>query len=58
MVSLVYVDEKTKNISGIGPDVMEELAKALGDVMIEWVADSWATLQQASRQTNLILLTL
>ena len=37
------MDEKTKKLSGIGPDVMEELAKALGDVKIEWVADSWST---------------
>jgi len=39
-----YVDEKTKKISGIGPDVIEELAKALGDVKIEWVADTWGTI--------------
>jgi len=38
-----YVDQKTNKVIGIGPDVMEELAKAMG-VKIEWVADSWATL--------------
>ena len=38
-----YVDQKTNKIVGMGPDVMEELAKAMG-VKIEWVADSWATL--------------
>ena len=39
-----YVDQKTNKLVGMGPDVMEELAKALGNVKIEWVADSWATL--------------
>jgi cyclohexadienyl dehydratase len=38
------MDEKTKKLTGIGPDVIEELAKALGGVKIEWVADNWATL--------------
>lgn len=40
----MFVDEKTKKLSGIGPEVIEELAKALGNVKIEWVADSWGTL--------------
>lgn len=39
-----YVDEKTKKITGMSPDVFEEMAKALGNVKIEWVADSWGTL--------------
>jgi ABC-type amino acid transport substrate-binding protein len=46
-----YVDEKTKKLSGIGPGVIEELAKALGNVKIEWVADSWGTLP-AGLQAN------
>ena len=40
----MVMDEKTKKLTGIGPDVIEELAKALGNVKIEWVADNWATL--------------
>lgn len=39
-----YVDQKTNKLIGMGPEVMEELAKAMGNVKIEWVADSWATL--------------
>ena len=39
-----YVDQKANKLVGIGPDVMEELAKALGNVKIEWITDSWATL--------------
>jgi cyclohexadienyl dehydratase len=39
-----YIDQKTNKLTGIGPDVVEELARALGNVKIEWVADNWATL--------------
>lgn len=39
-----YVDQKTNKLVGIGPEVMEELAKAMGNVKIEWVADSWPTM--------------
>ena len=45
------LDEKTKKLTGIGPEVVEELAKALGNVKIEWVADNWATLV-AGLQSN------
>ena len=45
------LDDKTKKLVGIGPDVMEELAKALGNVKIQWVADNWATLV-AGLQSN------
>jgi len=38
------VDQKTNKVVGIGPDVVEEMAKALGNVKIEFVADSWGTL--------------
>jgi polar amino acid transport system substrate-binding protein len=40
----MQMDSKTNKLHGIGPDVIEELAKALGNVKIEWVADSWGTL--------------
>jgi ABC-type amino acid transport substrate-binding protein len=39
-----FVDSKTNKLVGIGPEVMEELANALGNVKIEWIADNWATL--------------
>ena len=38
------IDEKTNKLVGMGPDIAEEMAKALGNVKIEWVADSWATI--------------
>ncbi len=47
----MVMDDKTKKLTGMGPDIVEELAKALGDVKIEWVADNWATLP-AGLQAN------
>jgi cyclohexadienyl dehydratase len=38
------VDEKTGQLYGIVPEVIEEMAKALGNVKIDWIADSWGTL--------------
>lgn len=40
----MVMDQNTKQLSGIGPDLIAVLAKELGDVKIEWVADNWATL--------------
>lgn len=39
-----YIDEKTGKLAGIGPEVIEKMAVAMGDVKIEWIADNWATL--------------
>jgi ABC-type amino acid transport substrate-binding protein len=38
------LDEKTNKVVGMSADLYEELARALGNVKIEWVADNWVTI--------------
>jgi polar amino acid transport system substrate-binding protein len=43
-VPWMRLDEKTNKVVGISSDVYEELVRALGNVRMEWVADSWVTI--------------
>jgi ABC-type amino acid transport substrate-binding protein len=43
-VPWMRLDEKTNKVVGISADVYDELTKALGNLRIEWIADSWVTI--------------